>query len=207
MADGICKTEGCTNPWRTWQLCPKCYGREWRKRKAEGRGCCEDCGCDLPYSGVGRPRFKCDDCQAKKRASKICSVEGCDSVVNARGWCCGHYSRWRKTGDVGEAIDLRRCGGVRIADNGHGYIRVWIPDETEPGRGRHVMQHRLVMEQHLGRKLFPNENVHHKNGIRDDNRIENLELWVKPQSPGQRAEDLVKFAIQILQKYAPDALK
>jgi len=54
-----------------------------------------------------------------------------------------------------------------------------------------VAEHRYVMEQILGRPLLPGETPHHKNGQRADNRPENLELWPKPQPPGQRAEDLL----------------
>lgn len=67
--------------------------------------------------------------------------------------------------------------------NKAGYVVI-----TDPER-RRVLEHRYVMEQVLGRKLTTNEFVHHKNGVRNDNRPENLELWLKAQPPGIRATD------------------
>jgi HNH endonuclease len=66
----------------------------------------------------------------------------------------------------------------------------------------YVFEHILVMEERLGRELFPDEKVHHRNGVRNDNSPENLELWVKPQPPGIRIEDAVAWAPpEILRRY------
>ena len=49
--------------------------------------------------------------------------------------------------------------------------------------------------------LFPDESVRHRNGVRDDNRPENLELWTRPQPPGIRVTDAVAWAYEILRRY------
>jgi len=65
----------------------------------------------------------------------------------------------------------------------------------------HIAEHTIVMSEILGRPLRQGENVHHKNGVRDDNRPENLELWIRSQPSGQRPADLVAWASEIIELY------
>jgi hypothetical protein len=69
------------------------------------------------------------------------------------------------------------------------------------GSSSYVFEHILIMEEILGRYLLPGESVHHRNGVRDDNRPENLELWTRPQPTGIRASDAVVWARHILELY------
>lgn len=168
-------------------------------------GCCSQAKA-LGYCIAHYERFKKYGdplASAAPKTGGVCSTPECLGVVIANGVCAACYARIKKHGHVGYSQrHMRRF--EKVIDS-NGYVRV--PVLSQSGKGRRILEHRQVMEQFLGRPLRKSENVHHKNGDRTDNRIQNLELWTTVQPAGQRPLDLMKWAREILKTYAPEEAK
>ena len=78
---------------------------------------------------------------------------------------------------------------------------VRVPDHPRARTSPYVFEHILVAEELLGRYLQAGESIHHRNGLRDDNRPEDLELWTRPQPSGIRVSDAIEWARAILDRY------
>jgi len=134
-----------------------------------------------------------------ERQSTMCRVQWKGVATSAtRRRCVFSIIRLRAEMEI-RAPYQRARNGFGSVSNKHGYRVVSIS-------GLQFKEHRLVMERSLGRQLRREETVHHKNGMRSDNRPENLELWSCWQPSGQRVEDKVNWAIELLTLYAPHKL-
>lgn len=137
----------------------------------------------------------------KMPPGSTCSVAGCKSKYLALGFCRKHYGAFRMHGDP-----TKTSRGPR----GKGHIYSGYHYDTKG-----VLVHRDIMARSLGRPLLRSETVHHKNGVRSDNRLVqghelccpgtccNLELWSKSQPSGQRVRDKVAWAHEIIRLYGP----
>lgn len=221
-----CKVDGCARPAKTRELCEMHYQRfrlhgdvgtverqhSGSRRKYQSDFCSVDgcerlrhsCGlCSMHYARL-RNRGELGGADSERMFGvKECVVEGCANRVHSRGMCKRHEGYWYRTGDPTTApartyvkVVVVKKPRVGRSVTRSGYIQVM--------RGKQqVYEHRAVMEDHLGRALLPGENVHHKNGDRQDNRIENLELWSKAQPAGQRVVDRLAHARSLIALYGP----
>jgi hypothetical protein len=221
MSDDRCIVDGCDNNKNAKGLCSSHYQLTRPK--------CHLIGCNRP---VTRNSDECDTHRRKRNAgNRKCCFERCHQIATRSGYtiCENHY-RTRKAlrciepdclwpqfckvtqrclhhkrvfiDSVGSKFDLLRMFGLTEGyHKAKGYIFRNIR-----GTGIKIQEHRAVMMQHLGRDLIKDENVHHINGVRIDNRLENLELWNKTQPSGQRVVDKIEWATELLAFYAPERL-
>jgi hypothetical protein len=193
---------GVGKPYRRHHQCRPCEAvkaerdREaHRQRKSAGQtGTCPREGCNGPIhaGGLCRPHY---DGDRRAADTRTCAVEGCEFPPNAGGLCNTHAYRKRRHGFTGGTERWKAPHGTGYV-NASGYRMIYIP-----GRATPTPEHRVVMAQMLGRPLLGDENVHHINGQRADNRPENLELWSHSQPSGQRVEDKLAWAREFLARY------
>lgn len=171
-------------------------------RRAVTRGWCH--GHYLRWSRTGDVK---EHVPLRRPVRDVCAVEDCQRGAHSAGLCRSHSERRRKHGDPLAGAPFRTVTGEGSISNGYLWVTV-RPEQQHlvpPGR-RADFEHRLVMAVMLGRPLRADETVHHRNGDRLDNRPENLELWTTAQPKGQRVEDKIAFAREVLRRYDPDSL-
>ncbi len=187
--------------------CPACHYADLRKygRKQKpcpvcgklfhgpNKTCGRSCGTKSHKQRFPLITRNCEQCGKPLKPGTISTVRRFCSVR------CHILKRYQENPSWRSA--RREDGSTVMQDDG--YVRIKIAGCWE-------REHRAVMEKKLKRQLLPNESVHHKNGIRHDNRLENLELWCSPTKkdpPGQRIEDLIAYVVQYFPAKVRQALK
>lgn len=179
---------------------------EYARKVARGQVCSSN-DCPNPSVNLGLCAMHYRQTQREKYGQ--CIVEGCDKLQQDSGLCPMHKRRQLKFGSVGPPHPARWRNGKWSEPQrpsfltDQGYRMVYSPENPARNSRGYVLEHRQVIAHIIGRELLPNENVHHINGMRSDNRPENLQLWVSSQPSGQRVEDVLAWAKSIIHEYQP----
>ena len=171
------------------KICSYCQ-KDYKHFDSRSKYCSMDCSTiGRGLSSRRRVERSCKGC-GKKFEVPRCRTER-SGRGNVSSFCSKqcHYD-WRDPLLDGKK-SLTAQGYVVVTCYNHPSVQERLKNNPKC-RNYGVKEHRLVMEKHIGRHLLPYENIHHKNGIRNDNRIENLELWAKSQPAGQRESDLIE---------------
>lgn len=131
-----------------------------------------------------------------RRNGGQCEFEECDKTARTIGLCPAHYQQVR----LGQELRPLKIPSGQYVNN-QGYVLLYKPGHPDATKSGWVMEHRYVMAEMIGRSLYRDETVHHINGIRSDNRPENLELWSSSHPCGQRVEDKLAWAREITARY------
>lgn len=213
-----CSVEGCERSAMTRGYCEMHYRRVLKNGDpgppgtVRVRGTCSAPDCEQPTDAKDLchghfqrlDRHGIVDLSPLRKGKKMCKVESCDRDAERRGYCKTHYNRVLRHGHPQADVPIREVSGEGYLH--HGYRIVPVPERLRHlSDGKPSMaEHRLVVAEQLGRPLRGDENVHHINGIRTDNRPKNLELWSTSQPSGKRVEDLLEFAQVILERYGEE---
>jgi len=218
----------------TWECVCDCGETSIATGNNLSSGHSKSCGClrktnsstiDLSGQVFGRLTVQKDGHRTKRAGKKMAHIKewrclcscGIEVHVTTGHITTGHTNScgcWAK--ESARKLAYKNIAGKKkVAPNGtlpprknaEGYVRVHDKHHPRADKSGFVMEHAKVMSESIGRDLLSHENVHHLNGDRADNRIENLELWSKSQPCGQRIVDKLKHAVFLINEYRGEGLE
>jgi len=218
----ICQKCGKENKSNYLNICQSCYNKDWFLKNIDRK--CFTCGKEnkgfgvncyacskalreanqkiVPCNGCGRTNVKivlkslvlCTTCNRKKREEEIPGYREKRILYNRQS-----HRKYRGKEPYGP-LQRKPAGEGHVTKQGYKIISKVGHPNANSDKGA-IPEHIFIMSEYLGRPLKKGETVHHKNGVRHDNRIENLELWNKSHPPGQRVDDKIRHYKEFLIEY------